>query len=299
MATTSTDTIRGAAVLSLTGTRSMECLSDYELPIYLRRYDPDSGLDVGATNLRPFDTATAPTAGSGYVWELWDSDRDNLLAEGAATQRGTRAGLDVQLGSIPADTDTLAITYTSMANPDLPTLTTRTYTFEATDPPTALSGIDKIRVESTLAGSAGIDTVIDRLVDAINGTLDPGDIMSAGPGTQSCEELVAYRTVTNTLVIEARDGGTWGNMCAVTTTGGYLPAAADFTNEPLTGGTGQRGIALTMDAGDLPNTLITAPDTQRRCYADLFGLYSDHTASVPSRLKLMASPAQLHKSATT
>ena len=299
MTTTITDTIRGVAVLSLSGTRSLECESNYELPLYLRRTDPDTGLDVGATNLRPFDTATTPTPGLGLTWELWDSDRDNLLAEGAATQRGVRAGLEITIDTIPADTDTMVIEYVNLSNPDLPTITQRTYTFEATDPPTALSGADQIRVESALSGSAGIGTVIDRLVNAINGTLDPGDIMSAGPGTQSCEELVAYRSLTDTLVIEARDGGTWGNMCAVTTTGGYLPAAADFTDEPLTGGTGKRGIALTMDAGDLPNTLITAPDTQRRCYADLFGLYSDHTAEAPARLKLVASPAQLHKTATT
>jgi len=294
MTTVITDTIRGVAVVSLSGTRSLECLSDYELPVLLRRYDPDTGLDTGATNLRPFDTNTAPTAGSGYELELWDSNRNTLLAEGSATQRGVRAGVSYTITQVPAAAESLALSWTDLSNPDTPVTQTRTYLFDdATAVPSTVPA-NTIRTEG-LAGASGLQEAIDRIIRAINGTLDAGDIVSAGAGTQDCAELIAYSSIAGNLTIEARDGGVWGNMCVTTATGAFT---ANTTATALSGGTGNRGIALTWDAGDLPNSVMESTnDVMRRCHADLFGLYSDHTAEAPSRLKLVSSPAQVHKSA--
>lgn len=294
MTTVITDTIRGVAVVSLSGTRALECLSDYELPVLLRRYDPDTGLDVGATNLRPFDLQTAPTAGNGYELELWDANRNTLLAEGAATQRGQRAGVSYTLTQVPATAETLELSWTDLSNPDAPTTATRTYLFDSATAPPSTVVANTIRTTG-LTGAAGLQEAIDRIIRAINGTLDSGDLVSAGLGTEDCPELIAYSSVAGNLTIEARDGGVWGNMCVAVATGAFT---ANNTTTAFTGGTGNRGIALTWDAGDLPNSVMeTTNDVMRRCHADLFGLYSDHTAEAPSRLKLVSSPTQVHKSA--
>lgn len=282
-------TIRGVPVISLTGTRALECNSAYELAILLRQQD-DAGADTGGVSFRPYDTASDPVPGNGYIAELRDSDRRNLLATGAVAQRGARARYEMTMvatgtGFPNSDWDT---TQMVIAFPDLsdqtvavPPTITRTYTWTGNTPTT----VGQVRAAATISES------IDNMVRVINGDMDYGDAVSAYPGTESCQELVAYREGDTKLVIECRDGGVWGNGVTITADAAYQSAGVNLA---LAGGTGRRGLALTFDADDLPNSLMASGfDVMRRCYLDIMGLDYDNEPT-----KLVACPAQLHATST-
>ena len=281
-------TIRGVPVIALTGTRALECNSAYELAILLRQQD-DAGADTGAVSFREYDTGSQPVPGNGYIAELRDSDRRNLLATGSVAQRGARARIELPMTAAndPA-TDwttgavTLVVKYPDLSDQTVtvPPIVTVTYTWVAGTPAAA----NEVRATTSIAES------IDNLVRTINGDLDYGDLVSAYPGSAACKELVSYREGT-TLVIEARDGGVWGNGVELTTNVAYTTGA---TTKLLSGGNGRRGLALTFDAADLPNSLMASGfDVMRRCYLDIMGLDYDNEPT-----KLVACPAQLHATAT-
>ena len=280
-------TIRGVPVISLTGTRALECNSRYELGILLRQQD-DLGADTGAVSFRAYDTGAAPVPGNGYIAELRDSDRRNLLATGTVTQRGARARLELSMVAATDpetdwDTTTFALTYPDLSDQTVavPPDVTRTYTWTASTP--AVAG--EVRCTTSISES------IDNLVRAINGDLDYGDKTSAYPGTEECKELVSYRQGDTTLVIECRDGGVWGNGVVLTTNVAYVAGA---TTKLLAGGNGRRGLSLVFDAADLPNDLMASGyDVMRRCYLDIMGLDYNNEPT-----KLVACPAQLHATAT-
>jgi hypothetical protein len=279
-------TIRGVPVIALTGTRALECNSAYELAILLRQQD-DVGSDTGAVSFREYDTGSQPVPGNGYIAELRDSDRRNLLATGSVAQRGARARIELAMtAATDPETDwagtTLVVKYPDLSDQTVtvPPIVTVTYTWVATTP----AVVNEVRATTSVAES------IDNLVRTMNGDLDYGDSVSAYPGSSACNELVSYREGT-TLAIEARDGGVWGNGVELTTNVAYTSGA---TTKLLSGGNGRRGLALTFDAADLPNSLMASGyDVMRRCYLDIMGL--DYN-SEPT--KLVACPAQLHATAT-
>lgn len=285
------------AVISLAGKRALECLSDYELRIILRRFETSAaGLDVdaGGFSFRPYDPGATP-AGNGFRVELRDSTRTTLLASGAAVLAGARAGLDITFGSMPSAGDTLELAWPDLSDTSVvPSITSQVYTFTDPTPPATLTA-NQVGITG-LTGASGITATIDRMVRVINGDLDYSDLAVAGHDTTAAVELVAHRSGTDTLTVEARDGGTWGNVCYAQTVGGWA-TGGPLAYEPFVGGTLRRGIRLTFDAADLPNSLVTvlgASQTSRRCYLDIMGLDSDNSPT-----KIVSAPAELHTTATS
>jgi hypothetical protein len=288
MATTITTKERGIALISLTGIWSLEALTDFSRPVTLRVFDEaaDGSLtDIGALNLRDWDTNTAPLPGNGYEIELRDHTRRTLLATGTVSQRGVRAAGVLTFAANPVDNDSVTITYPDLSDESVatPPIVSRTYTYKDT----AVITANQIRTGATALES------LNNLVRAINGDISYGDTWSAGPSTDACVELVAFRSENDEITLEARDGGVWANIVTTLSAGGggTRPSWASGT---LTGGTGRRGLNLQFSGADLPNTLMESDlDVARLCYFDVVGLDSGNNPT-----KIAAGPADLHATAT-
>lgn len=267
--------IRGVALISLTGVRAIELQADYDTPIQLRVFS-EAGVDQGALSLRDYDPNSNPTAGNGYLFHLFDRPGGSLLATGTAQQLGQRAGATLSTGANPTPgVDSVTITYPDRSDESVaPVTVSETYTFTASPAPSA----------NNVAVGASHTLSIDNLVSAINGSFDYG-APEVGHGTQPCKELVAYRDTATTMVLEARDGGTWGNAVTVTVSLGSWDSAT------LVGGTGNAGINMHFDAVDLPASLIPAPDITRHAYCEVYGL-----TATDEPVKLVTCPALLHAS---
>jgi len=257
----------------------MELLADFNVPVQLRRVD-EQGVDQGALSFRDYDPNATP-AGNGYLFYVFDRPGGTQLAQGVAQQLGQRASAELAMGAQPADGATITIDYPVRADETV-AITTQSYAYVFKDTPTAAQHV---------ARGGSLAAAIDNLVKAINGSFD-----YAAPevyyGTGSCDELVAYRDDSTTMQLEARDGGSWGNAVAVTTTVGNWVGAATATSTTLSGGTGNAGLNLHVDAADLPASLIESPDIQRHAHAEIFGLTDTNEP-----IKLATCPVMMHASA--
>lgn len=267
--------VRGIAHVDFIGISSLECLSDYAHRVLLR--DIVGDVDQGAISLRPWDPAGAP-AGNGYTADLYDKATETILATGSCVQLGNRATGTLTVTAI-ADTETVTITYPIRAD-ESAALTTATRVYRFLDTP--------VQADDLQRDAASVANMLDSLAKAINGTAGYAS-PTVFPGTNSCGELVAYRATATTLVLEARDGGSWGN--GVTT---QTSATASWTAAALTGGTGQGGVEVRFTGASLPLSLLQSNRSTRHLHIDCFGLDS---ANNPT--KLITGPASTHRSGAT
>lgn len=291
-------TSRSIPLLDLVGAGAIELESDYSRSFTLRELDAD-GADAGARDFRPFDTANlnatlgggsgagASENGGGYTCEIRDEPGGTLLATGVVTQNGVRAIQKLTHAVSASATHSITIIYPDLSDESAaPTIVSRLYEYRTTQALMTIPG-DMLRIP----GQPELE--LETLVQAINGTLDYGD-QHAFPGTLGCPELVAAinPAAATEMILEARDGGVWANVILCEDSGNTFDWEGATASEPMTGGTGQRGITVTFSHDDLVNALVVA-GLARAVHYDIMGIKAD-----TDPVKIQSGRATLYASCT-
>ena len=280
---------RGVPVVSFTGTNALEVLSDYSQPVLLRLVEGTT--DVGAVDLSPYDPGFAPNlTADGFTAELFDHPGGTLLATGSAHMRGQRAytregSVDgIECDSQPPNNTTFKLTYPLMSDEAAAFATkTITYTWRTV----ALGATVDVANELLAIASESIGIHLDRLVNAINGTAGYGSV-DQGPGTESCPEVVASRAG-GVLMIEARQGGTWGDRIRIEIDAGLVTAPLDLF---MSRSAGLPGIKVDFASAELPASLVPDGVISRKGHIEVFG----HAENAAVKVKTLTGPALLHAS---